>query len=857
MTTRPPLLLFPLLLLLVAPGARLGAQVPLPVPPPGDSATVAPGAQYRAGPLYRAFMGTGYRDLWITPVRVPVADLDALGGGLTPVRVGGGMTTRTLHLDGGDGRRYVFRSVDKVPADLLEDFIGTPIEAILQDQISSFHPSGALVVASLLEAVGVLHVTPRLVVVPDDPRLGPFRAEFAGMLALYEERPDDPPPGSTAFAGAEDIVQTGRLFELLEEDPRHRVASRELLRARLVDLLVGDRDRSTNNHLWGRFADGAGGFLWRPIPRDRDQAFVRFDGWLKGLARNYEPRLVTFGAEYSSIAGLSRNAWDIDRSLLNDLTRTDWLATVDEVRRLVSDEVIDRAVRELPAGHYEIVAPDLAEALRERRDRLHEAAEELYRIVFRYTDIQGSDSAETVTVERVENGSVRVTITSDPPAARRFERTFVPGETREVRLYLFGGDDAVTVTGDARDEIRLRVSGGGGRDRFVDRSTTGPAANSFYDVGETTEVVPGPGTRWFERPAPRPFSWHEEDRTLDWGHSWAPDPRFMYDGDRGLVLTAGLTYTRYGFLRTPYSSQVGLRVGWSFGLGQPLVDYRHYFREVVGGSDLRIQFRWSGMEIIDFYGLGNESVPLGSTAFHRTPHKQIVMSTMVSFGDGESRQLSIGPVLQYLSTDTTGAASYLRAVQPYGSGRFGQIGLQASFELDGRDRQGTPSRGYALEGGATYFPEYMNVERGEFGEAHVQAAAYVSPPGGNPTLALRAQGKKLWGTYPFAEAAFLGGVTSLRGLHEQRYAGDASLLGSAELRVDVARILFVVPTDFGLVGLADIGRVFLDGEESSKWHSGLGGGIWLAPLRRSSTVQFTVARAERRTAIYFGVGFAF
>jgi outer membrane translocation and assembly module TamA len=127
----------------------------------------------------------------------------------------------------------------------------------------------------------------------------------------------------------------------------------------------------------------------------------------------------------------------------------------------------------------------------------------------------------------------------------------------------------------------------------------------------------------------------------------------------------------------------------------------------------------------------------------------------------------------------------------------------------------------------------------------------------NPTLALRAQGKKLWGTYPFAESAFLGGASSLRGLHEQRYAGDASLLGSAELRVDLKRVLFILPTDVGLFAFGDAGRVFLDGESSSSWTTGWGGGIWLAPLRRSSTVQVSLARAERRTAIYFGVGFAF
>jgi hypothetical protein len=301
-----------------------------------------------------------------------------------------------------------------------------------------------------------------LVVVPDDPRLGEFREEFAGMLALYEERPDDAPEGSPGFAGSSGIAQTDRLFELMEEDARHHVASRELLRSRLVDLMVGVRDRSTNNHLWARFDDGRGGFLWRPIPRDRDQAFVRFDGILKGLARNYEVRLVAFGDDYSSIAGLTRNAWDIDRSFLTDLSRSEWLATVEEVQRLLTDEAIDEAARELPAGHYEISAPELTRSLRLRRDNLGEAAEELYRVVFRYPDLHGSDSADVLTLERLEEGSLRVTLGAASVAARQYTRTFVPSETREIRVYLYGGDDQVLVTGEGRAPIRVHVVGGGG-----------------------------------------------------------------------------------------------------------------------------------------------------------------------------------------------------------------------------------------------------------------------------------------------------------------------------------------------------------------------------------------------------------
>jgi hypothetical protein len=49
---------------------------------------------------------------------------------------------------------------------------------------------------------------------------------------------------------------------------------------------------------------------------------------------------------------------------------------------------------------------------------------------------------------------------------------------------------------------------------------------------------------------------------------------------------------------------------------------------------------------------------------------------------------------------------------------------------------------------------------------HGAAAAYVSPEGGNPTLAVRVGGKKVWGVFPFTESAFLGGSRTVHGLRE-------------------------------------------------------------------------------------------
>ncbi len=80
-----------------------------------DSVTVIPGPHYAKNGFVRFFAGAGYRDLWSVPLTVEIADLSKIGGGLTPFRLGGGMTTQTLHVLGNDGKRYVSRSVDKYP----------------------------------------------------------------------------------------------------------------------------------------------------------------------------------------------------------------------------------------------------------------------------------------------------------------------------------------------------------------------------------------------------------------------------------------------------------------------------------------------------------------------------------------------------------------------------------------------------------------------------------------------------------------------------------------------------------------------------------------------------------------------
>ena len=78
-----------------------------------------------------------------------------------------------------------------------------------------------------------------------------------------------------------------------------------------------------------------------------------------------------------------------------------------------------------------------------------------------------------------------------------------------------------------------------------------------------------------------------------------------------------------------------------------------------------------------------------------------------------------------------------------------------------------------------------------------------------------------------------------------------------ELRAFLARLTLVLPIDVGVFGLVDVGRAYLSGEASGKWHAGRGTGVWIAPLNRSATVHVALAASEGRRALYAGLGFAF
>ena len=828
----------------------MSAQTPVPPPPSvagRDSVTIVPGPEYAASGFHDFLFGENYRVFWTTPIRVPVLNLQTFAGGLEPKKKGGGMQTESLRFTAKDGEEYAFRTVDKL-AHLPPGMAGATAKRIFGDQVSSEHPAAALVAAPLLEAAGVLHSTPQLVVMPRDTLLGAYTKEFAGRLGIIELSQGKTAHGE-GFAGALEIVDSDSLRKLLDADGREHIDARALLKARLMDLYLNDIDRHPGQWKWARMEKGKAS-AWEPIPRDRDQAFVAYRGAFLAIARFAAPNLVRFDGNIS-IPGLTYNSLEMDRRLLSGLERPVWDSIASVLTTALTDSVINRAVLAMPV-EYHWWAPTFAATLRLRREHLKKAAETFYLYLARVVDVHGTDAADRLTVLRVSNGLVEVKLESgggDPYFLRRFDAR----ETREIRVYLHGGDDSSSVGGNVRESIAVKVIGGNGVNWLTDSSVVDDRRRptELVDAGDRETVTYGKDTLFDRLPFVRTGG-KIVSPGPDRGVKLSPVVNLRSELVMGITPKIGFERYAYGFRNSPYSSKLALEGELAFGL--PGFAIRGYADKRWEGTPLHadVTASVSQFSVLSYHGLGNDS-PDSSSGYFDVRQREWLLHPALGYTLGTTTDLSIGPILRFTHTDTA-ESRFVTRTSVYGFRGFGEAGVQVALHHELSDNPRAPQRRFVLDIDGTYYPAIMDVNSA-YEVVRARIGSFMTfPIATEPVLVWRAGATKVFGTFPFFDAAMLGGSATLRDMYPERYAGDASVYASTELRVPLVDFAFMVPMRAGVLGVAAAGRVFVNSSSPGGWHTTAGGGFWIGLASQSFIVTCTVTNEFGRRAMHCQTG---
>ena len=122
--------------------------------------------------------------------------------------------------------------------------------------------------------------------------------------------------------------------------------------------------------------------------------------------------------------------------------------------------------------------------------------------------------------------------------------------------------------------------------------------------------------------------------------------------------------------------------------------------------------------------------------------------------------------------------------------------------------------------------------------------------------AARVGGRRVWGDYPWHEAAFIGGSRDVRGYRKNRYAGDASLYGNLEPRLWLFRGTLIAPGRWGVFGLGTSAA-----SSSRRTHRQVAPGVRRGPLLPDADPRLDRPRrdggGEEDRRLYVDYGFAF
>ena len=417
------------------------------------------------------------------------------------------------------------------------------------------------------------------------------------------------------------------------------------------------------------------------------------------------------------------------------------------------------------------------------------------------------------------------------------------------------------MTGHVQQSIPVRIIGGNGTNTFIDSSTVDgqPHAARLYDSGTAVGVSYGPDTMFDRRP------WETRNGTLappglDVGTTYTP--RVGISDHRGVGLTPRIGVARYtyGFDRRPYESMVAID-------GEYATAFRGARVTVVADRRLEsspLHFaaiaRASDFEFTNFNGFGNATPDSGGTNPYFAVHqRQWMFHPAVALAVGSTTEISLGPVIQHSVSDSA-RSPYLATARPYGFGSFTQAGMQlgARYEWQAaRDSEEHTHHRVLIELNGSYFPAAMDV-RSPFEAFDAAIATSVTiPVTTHPLFVVRTGGKKLYGDFPFYEAAAIGGEGTTRYMDPQRYAGDASLYATSELRIPLARFTVLLPLRAGILGIAEAGRVYVGGSSPGGWHTRTGEGIWLGAIDASPVVTLTRTTEPGQTGLRLGLGLNF
>lgn len=795
--------------------------------------------------LYKAIWGEHYRPLYSRKFKFPVLYLDTIPGNLEVLGAGGGHQSRSLGFIDDEEHEYTLRALKKsalqylqtsvVPTHYVEDFLeNTVAERYVQDFYTTAYPYGTFPAGKLMDAVEIYHPDSKLYYVPKQEALGIFNQEYGDELYMWEEHVGGENKDMETFGKPDDILNTADLFKEVRESKDSYVDEDMFIRARLLDMLMGDWDRHDGQYEWAEFEDENGKKKYLPIAKDRDQVFPKNDGFALSLLKLGFPQFRAL-ENYSDMVKrpkwFNTAAYSIDEAFIRNANWEDWKQQVNYIQNNITDDVIQEAFAVLPEGvENDPYTAQIKETLKARRGNLEKIAREYFEHLAEFDMFIGTEDDDQFLITRKPNGITTIQLMNEDGELIA-DKSYDSKMTREVWVYGLDGDDEFKIEGDGSNYLPLKIIGGEENDTYDFQNKR---RAKLYDYKSKDNTIKTPGAR---KMLVDSYDINNYDPKKKRIRQYTLFPSADFNSDVGFKLGLKNTYTTYGLERNPFTTRQSLTANYFFTTKGFDIDYTAEFAHIFYKWNFGLNAYYSSPNFtLNYFGTGNDTEYDPDDVakdYNRVKIQQWRFAPSLIYRNDNKKSFTIKPMIESIEVDYDEGRFVADYFLPSNNVFESQLyaGGELNYNYWNKDRAAYPSRGMELDLNAGY---KRNIDENNNEFAYVRPMLSIDYPlheSGFAVIATKLGGEAILGdNYEFYHAAKLGGGNnnSLRGYRNERFNGKYAFYQNIDIRSGITQFRTnFVPIRIGASAGFDYGRVWLDNDNSNDWHTDYGGSIFI------------------------------
>ncbi|WP_121665405.1 ShlB/FhaC/HecB family hemolysin secretion/activation protein [Mesonia aquimarina] len=822
--------------------------------------------------LHKWFWGDHYRQIYSRKIEAPVFWADELPGNPKATREGGGNQSRSLRIVDDEEHAYTLRELRKsalrfiqssINTHYVQDYMeNTVAESVVQDFYTTAHPYAQFAVQELLDDVDIYHTKTDIYYVPKQKNLHIYNEDYGDKLYMVEKHIGDENKEFEIFGSPDDILSTSDMkLEVRESKKEVKIDEEVFIRARLMDMLIGDWDRHSDQWRWAEFEQEDGTKLYKAIPRDRDQAFPKYDGIAIKLLKVASPlfrNMEDYGPDVKNVKWLNKDGYELDKIFIQEADLSVWRNQAEFIQQQLTDENIDEAFATLLDDVQDESIEQIKKDLKARRDNLVDIAERYYKYFKKFETVIGTENEDEFIIERKKNGITTIQI-KDEDGTLVFDNTYNKDETKEIWIYGLDDDDKFTITGEGDNYIKLKILGGENNDVYDFQNTKKAKVYEYKSKNNTFEQ--DNIKKWLTDS----YSINKYDPAKKKYNYNLLLPSIAFDPDAGLQLGVKDIFTTYGLSRNPFTTQHTVEAKYHSATNGVSFSYNGEFANVFYNWNFGVEAMFkTPTYAINYFGSGNETTydeDAVDKDYNRVGLKQIRLAPSLIWRHEQGYNFYVKPMVESFEAEFTEGETTdqffsedddLFTNQYYAGGEVG-------FNYSNKSNKLAYIRRGMMFGLTTGYKTNIDDNNNEF--IYLEPTISLDYPlheSGIVVLATKVSGKTIIGdNYEFYHGAMLGGNNSLRGFRNERFNGKSSFYQSTDLRVGITQFRTnYVPIRLGVTAGFDYGRVWTENDNSNKWHNNYGGSIWVNGFQ-ALTGNLGLYHSDEGYRLMFSVGFLF